>query len=54
VREAAPAVRSALTEGSVPAALLPHGIGAAVLDEPGTDARYVVLWPSSFPGTADG
>jgi PAS domain-containing protein len=38
------ACRSAVEIGHVAASSLPEGFGAALLDEPGTSARYVVVW----------
>jgi hypothetical protein len=43
LRDLAGAMRAALHDG-VQQQALPDGFDAAVLDEPGTDARYVVVW----------
>jgi PAS domain-containing protein len=36
--------RAAIESGHVAASSVPAGFGAALLDEPGTSARYVVVW----------
>lgn len=38
------ACREAFETGHLTSASIPAGFGAAMLDEPGTDARYVVVW----------
>jgi PAS domain-containing protein len=38
------AVRTAFDAGHVQAASLPDGFGAALIEEPGTGARYIAIW----------
>jgi nitrogen fixation/metabolism regulation signal transduction histidine kinase len=44
--------RVAVAEGHLARDAVPDGFGVAVLDEPGTGARFVVLWSSSAAGPA--
>lgn len=48
------ACQEALEAGRVAGDGLPEGLAAAVIDEPGTHARYVVVWPTSSSAAVTG